>query len=108
MNNKEVELQDKIDKLNSIKDSLTKDEYIEKYVLILTEYVYAELKTSIKEKLLYDVKPKPIYEQILEDIPYNVCYKKMVEADIIEETQDKIAEKPYTAINWADIIKYIK
>lgn len=105
MNNKEVELQDKIDKLNSIKDSLTKDEYIEKYVLILTEYVYAELKTSIKEKLF---EPKPIYEQILEDIPHNVCYKKIVEADIIEETQDKIAEKPYTVINWADIIKYIK
>lgn len=108
MNNREVELQNKINKLNNIKDSLTRDEYIEKYVLILTEYVYGELKESIKEKLLYGVQPKPIYEQILEDIPHNIYYKKMVEVDIIEEAQDKIVEKPYTTINWADIIKDIK
>lgn len=108
MNNKEVELQDKIDKLNSIKDSLTKDEYIEKYVLILTEYVYAELKTSIEEKLSYGVQPKTIYGQIFEDVPHNVYYKKMVEANLIKDTQDKIVEKSYTVINWADIIKDIK
>lgn len=108
MNNWEVEMQNKINKLNNIKDSLTKDEYIEKCVLILTEYVYAELKTSIKEKRLHGIQSKPIYEQILDDIPHNPDYKKIIEVDIIEEVQNEIVEKPYTTINWIDVIKNIK
>lgn len=108
MNNWEIEVRNKINELNNIKDSLTRDEYIEKYVSIVVEHVYTDLKTSIKEKLLYGVQPKPIYEQIFEGVPHNVYYKKMVEANLIEEAQDKVVEKLYTTINWEDIIKDIK
>lgn len=108
MNNWETEVRNKINELNDIKDSLTRDEYIEGCISIIVEHVYAELKTSIKENLSYGVQPKPIYEQIFEGVPHNVYYKKMVEVNLIEEVQDKIVEKPYTIINWADIIKDIK